>query len=196
MSNDNEDDFELDEFEYNEDDFEEISDDDINNEDEDDTPNFQDIDEDDDNNGSLEDFVDEDLYENYATPFFSVYSKKIPNKFNPKEIMRKNSVLLFNPFDHIEPYREVNPRAIDFEMLSTSFIVEKKSFSMTDNLNELSRYKKMVKGNKTFIEAIDSINNQKDDDTNEFNNKNNNYNNNSGGGGIKPSTKYTPTSNQ
>lgn len=196
MSNDNEDDFELDEFDYNEDDFEEISEDDIQEDenDDEDIPEFNDLDEED--SGSLEDFVDEDLYENYATPFFSVYSKKIPNKFNPKEIMRKNSVLLFNPFDHVEPYREVNPRAIDFEMLSTSFIVEKKSFSMTDNLNELSRYKKMVKGNKTFIEAIDSINNQKDDDSNEYNKNNNNNYNNNGGGGIKPSTKYTPSSSQ
>jgi hypothetical protein len=160
---------------------------------------FEVINEDDSDDDSDDDLVEnEKIYEEFAVPFFSVYAKKLPDKYNPNKLFTRESILLFNPFDKVEPFKNVNPKGINLDMLSNYLIFDSRPISIVDEFGEITKYKKILTDSKNFIcslqEAIASsednlsINNSYDNDNdNEYDKKvqKNKFN-------QKSKNKYTP----
>lgn len=190
MNNEDEYNFEEDDFEeqeYEEPDFEEQ---------EYEEPNFENEDsEDEESDDELDGlFEDDKEYEEFAVPFFSVHAKKLPSKYNPNEISKKSSVLLYNPFDKVDPFKKMNPKGINLDVLSNYLILDKKPLSLSDDFSKISNYKKMIVGGKSFIESIklviDKSNKLKIE--NEFNNNYENKEKNTFKNKKSNKNKYTP----
>ncbi len=183
MNDENEYDFEEDDFE--EDEYEESEFEDDNSENEEDSEDELD---------GL--FEEEKEYEEFAVPFFSVHAKKLPAKYNPNELAKKSSILLYNPFDKVDPFKKMNPKGINLEVLSNYLIIDKKPLSLSDDFAKISNYKKMIVGGRSFIESIKEVidKNNKLKLENDFNNnyENKEKNKNSFKNKKSNKNKYTP----
>lgn len=179
-NNDDEFDFDEEDFDFDEDDFENINDDETDN----------------DSSDSENESESERIYEEFSVPFFSVYAKKLPDKYNPNELYNRESVLLFNPFDKVEPFKNITPKAINLDMLSNYLIFNSKPISIVDEFGEITKYKKILTESKNFIyslkEAINSSE-EKNSISNSYENENE-YENKQQKNNFKKvsKNKYTP----
>lgn len=113
-----------------------------------------------------------------AYPFYSMYASEIPDNRNPEKILNQKEIILYNPFDNIEPYKTIDPVGLSSKILSEYFIVDKKSgFIHSTNFTESKELARTIKLSKEMISQYDELNGeQRNENNKEQENKNkNNY---------------------
>ena len=98
--------------------------------------------------------------------------------------------------DKVDPFKKMNPKGINLEVLSNYLIIDKKPLSLSDDFAKISNYKKMIVGGRSFIESIKEVidKNNKLKLENDFNNnyENKEKNKNSFKNKKSNKNKYTP----
>jgi hypothetical protein len=145
---------------------------------------FEEVDE--DVEFSEDDFISEDELEDevgekgeaFVFPFSSVYISKIPDKFNPMKIFKKEEIILYNPNEKITPYNKVIPAALTLDLLKNNFIVSSINMEQNSSLRSFSHFSQIL--NKGFKPIIDTyIKYAESKEIQEDNNKPKNGNTNS-----------------
>ena len=91
----------------------------------------------------LEDEV-EDVGEAFAMPFSSVYINKLPEKFNPVHLFKSKELTLYNPNDRIQPYSQIEPDLLTFDLIKNNLIVNSIRFDQNSSLEQFSNYAKIL----------------------------------------------------
>jgi hypothetical protein len=108
--------------------------------------------EDEDIEFSEEDFISEEDIEDemeeegeaFAFPFSSIFINKIPEKFNPKILLKEKELILYNPNDRIQPYSRINPALMTFDMLKDNFIVKHITADQNSSLQDFTTFGKIL----------------------------------------------------